>query len=325
MLPGDEPEEPVRIAIVATPTPIPAIPPPQPKEISTPAPTPPPPVVKATPQPKPATEIKQAQVKAPKKAVTNLTKINNQGASAKAAPNPDKSKTKVGSVKKGGAIKTTKNQGSQMNSKPDKNKDALFSAFGGGGAQDKLSKSQTGAGELTGMANAANGKSGFDTNRAGVGLGAVKDTGAGDNGRALEAGIKGGLSTSGRGSGKSGYGNGGLGTKAGTKIITGGGAGEQFTGTIDREAIRRVLKANERTVRSCYEKQLNKNPDLIGKLVLTWDITDGGRAINVHVASNELGNQDVANCMMDHLKQWKFPDPPANQTVEVSYPWVFAN
>ena len=324
LLPGDEPEEPVRIAIVATPTPIPAIPPPQPKEVSTPAPTPPAPVVKATPQPKP-TQVKEVQKKTPPKTVTNLTKLQDPGASAKAAPNPDKSKTKVGSVKKGGAIKTTQNQGSQMNSKPDKNKEAAFSAFGGGGAQDKLSKSQTGAGELAGLANAANGKSGFDTNRAGVGLGAVKDTGAGDNGKALENGIKGGLVTSGRGSGKSGYGNGGLGAKAGTKIITGGGAGEQFPGTIDREAIRRVLKANERTVRSCYERQLNKNPDLIGKLVLTWDITDGGRAVNVRVASNELGNQDVANCMMDHLKQWKFPDPPANQTVEVSYPWVFSN
>jgi outer membrane biosynthesis protein TonB len=320
-LPGDEPEPP-RIALIATPTPIPPIPPPQPKEVSTPAPTPPPPVVKATPQPKPAPVVQQR----PKaKTVTNLTAKQNPGRSAKAAPNPDKTaRTKVGSVKQGGAIKQTKNQGSQMNSKRDKNKEALFSAFGGGGAQDKLSKSQTGAGELAGMANAANGKSGFDTNRAGVGLGAIKNTGAGDSGKALEAGIRGGIGTTGRGSGNSGYGTGGLGKKSGTRIVT-GGQGESFSGTIDREAIRRVLKANERTIRTCYERQLNRNPDLFGKLVLTWDITEGGRATNVHVGSNELGNQEVANCIMDHLKNWKFPDPPANQTVEVSYPWFFSN
>jgi hypothetical protein len=321
-LPGDEPEEPVRIAVIATPTPIPPIPPPT--AVSTPAPTPPPPVVKATPQPKKAPEIKQAVAKAPTKAVTNLTTKNDNGKSAKAAPNPDKSKTKVGSVKQGGAIKTTQNQGSQMNSKPDKNKEALFSAFGGGGAQDKLSKSQTGAGELAGMANAANGHSGQSENRAGVGLGAIKNTGAGDNGKALEAGIKGGIGTTGRGSGNAGYGTGGLGNKAGTKIVT-GGQGESFSGTIDREAIRRVLKANERTIRTCYERQLNRNPDLFGKLVLTWDIADGGRALNVHVGSNELGNKEVADCIMDRLKTWKFPDPPANQTVEVSYPWFFSN
>jgi hypothetical protein len=325
VLPGDEPEEPTRIAIIATPTPLPPVPPPQPKEVATPAPTPPPPVVKATPQPTKAPEITQAQKKPQTKAVTNLTAKHDPGSSAKAAPNPNKTaKTKVGSVKQGGAIKQTQNQGSQFNSKPDKNKEALFSAFGGGGAQDKLSKSHSGAGELAGMANAANGKSGFDTNRAGNGLGAVKDTGAGDNGKALEAGIKGGIGTSGRGSGNGGYGTGGLGNKAGTKIVT-GGAGESFSGTIDREAIRRVLKANERTIRTCYERQLNRNPDLFGKLVLTWDITDGGRAVNVHVGSNELGSAEVANCIMDRLKTWKFPDPPANQTVEVSYPWFFSN
>jgi hypothetical protein len=323
-LPGDEGDEPVRIAIIATPTPLPPVPVPVPKEVATPPPTPPP-IVKATPQPTKAPEITQAQQKKATKPVTNLTNKNDPGASAKAAPNPDKTaKTKVGSVKQGGAIKQTQNQGSQFNSKPDKNKEALFSAFGGGGAQDKLSKSHTGAGELAGMANAANGKSGFDTNRAGNGLGAVKDTGAGDNGKALEAGIKGGIGTTGRGSGQAGYGTGGLGNKAGSKIVT-GGSGESFSGTIDREAIRRVLKANERTIKSCYERQLNRKPDLFGKLVLTWDIAEGGRALNVHVGSNELGNAEVANCIMDKLKNWKFPDPPANQTVEVSYPWFFSN
>ena len=327
MLPGDEIDEPVRIAMIATPTPVPAIPPPVTE--ATPMPTPPPtpvPIVKATPQPTKAPAITQATKKPETKPVTNLTTKNDNGKSANAAPNKNKNGPRsLTSPKQGGAIKTTTKEGSQMNSaKRDVTKSGVFSAFGGGGAQDKFAQETSGTGALVGLADAATGRSGQAENRSGQGLGsATKDTGVGGTGTAL-TGIKGGIGTSGRGSGNSGYGTGGLGTKAGTKIVT-GGAGESFSGTIDREAIRRVLKANERTIRTCYERQLNRNPDLLGKLVLTWDIAEGGRALNVRVGSNELGSAEVANCIMDRLKTWKFPDPPSNQVVEVSYPWFFSN
>ncbi len=325
-LPGEDIDEPVRIAIVATPTPVPAIAPPAPKVEPTPAPTPPPPVVKATPQPTKAPAIKQAVNKPKVTTVTNLTTKQDPGKSANAAPNKNKTGPRaLTSPKQGGAIKTTPKEGSQMNSaKRDVTKSGVFSAFGANGAQDRIAQETSGSGALVGLADAATGRSGQAENRAGQGLGsATKDTGMGGTGKAA-LGINGGLGTSGRGSGNTGYGTGGLGNKAGTKIVT-GGAGESFSGTIDREAIRRVLKANERTIRTCYERQLNRNPDLFGKLILTWDIADGGRALNVHVSSNELGNADVANCIMDRLKTWKFPDPPPNQTVEVSYPWFFSN
>ena len=143
-----------------------------------------------------------------------------------------------------------------MNSaKRDVSKSGVFSAFGGGGAQDKLAQETSGSGALVGLADAATGRSGQSENRSGQGLGsATKDTGIGGTGKAA-LGINGGVGTAGRGSGKTGFGEGGIGTKAGTKIVT-GGAGESFSGTIDREAIRRVLKANERTIRTCYERQL---------------------------------------------------------------------
>ena len=326
-LPLEETTDPVRMALIASPTPIPPIPPPQPP--STPAPTPPPtpaPIVKATPQPVKAPEITQAKAKPKVKEVTNLTTKNDPGASANAAPNKNKTGPRqLTSPKQGGAIKTTTKEGSQMNSaKRDVTKSGVFSAFGGGGAQDKLAQETSGTGALVGLADAATGKSGQADNRPGAGLGsATKDTGVGGSGKAL-TGIAGGLGTKGRGSGISGVGEGGIGTKAGTKIVT-GGTGESFTGTIDREAIRRVLKANEKTIRTCYERQLNRNPDLFGKLVLTWNIAEGGRALNVSVTSNELGSSEVANCIMDRLKTWKFPDPPPNQLVEVSYPWFFSN
>ncbi|MES2963431.1 MAG: AgmX/PglI C-terminal domain-containing protein, partial [Bdellovibrionota bacterium] len=146
----------------------------------------------------------------------------------------------------------------------------------------------------------------------------------GGTGKALE-GIAGGVGTKGRGSGVSGTGMGGLGNKAGTRIVT-GGSEESYSGTIDREAIRRVILANLRTIKTCYNRQLERNPDLLGKLVLSWDIGEGGRVLATRVKSNELGNRAVAECIMDNLRQWKFPEPPSNQVVVVeAYPFVFSN
>jgi hypothetical protein len=152
----------------------------------------------------------------------------------------------------------------------------------------------------------------------------MKDTGRGGTGSA-NVGIEGGIGTQGRGSGNSGYGTGGLGDRAGVKI-TAGGTGESFSGTIDREAIRRVILANYKVIKTCYERQLNRNPNLFGKLVLSWVIGAEGRVMSVGVKANELGSKEVADCILDRLRTWRFPEPPTNQEVEVeAYPFFFSN
>lgn len=315
----------VATIIMPTPPPRPPAPPEPPAPPATPAPTPAPKVVRSTPAPTKAPEVKAASTKAP--TVTNLTTKNDPGASANAAPNKNKTGPKtLTSPKQGGSIKTAAKEGSQVQSKSrDVSKAGVFSVFGGGGNNKDLAQSTTGSGELAGLANAATGTSGYGENRAGDGFGSpVKDTGQGGTGKALE-GIAGGVGTKGRGSGVSGTGMGGLGNKAGTRIVT-GGSEESYSGTIDREAIRRVILANLRVIRTCYNQQLQRNPDLLGKLVLSWDIGEGGRVLGTRVKSNDLGSQQVAECIMDRLRTWKFPEPPANQVVVVeAYPFVFSN
>lgn len=323
----EEIAEPMRTALIikAPPTPAPLPPPPPPvdepapKEVATPQPQ----VAKATPAPrKVETRVEQ------KKASTssNLTKRNDPGKSAKAAPNKNRTGPRqLTSPKSGGAIKVGDKEGSQMKSpKRDVTKSGVFSVFGGGGAQDKLAQETSGSGELAGLASAATGRAGSSKNRPGQGLGSeLKDTGRGGDGSALE-GIAGGIGTTGRGSGNSGYGTGGLGNVERARIVT-GGAEESFSGTIDREAIRRVIQNNLRAIRRCYEHELNRNPDLFGKLVLSWEIGEQGRVLGTRVKSNELGNRAVPTCILRMLKTWRFPEPPSNQVVEVAYPFFFSN
>ncbi len=293
---------------------------------ASPAPSPiaTPPPAKSTPIPK---KIEAVPVKQPKKeTLADTSKKSDLGKAAEAAQNNVKTPNKVVGVKRGGSIKTTDAAAAQVQSKPKKDltKAGVFSVFGGGGKNNELSKETAGAGELAGLANSSTGKSGLNESRSGNGLGTIYDTGRGGNGTAAvgRPDVKGG---NGRGTGNNGYGSGGMGgNRQGVKIQP-GGTEESFSGTIDREAIRRVIQANLKAIKACYEKQLNRRPDLFGKLVIEWDIGDGGRVIRARVKSTELSDSEVGSCVVNHLKTWTFPTPPTNNEVTVSFPFFFSN
>ncbi|HWU43232.1 MAG TPA: AgmX/PglI C-terminal domain-containing protein, partial [Bdellovibrio sp.] len=179
--------------------------------------------------------------------------------------------------------------------------------------------------EVLGMADKASGSSGFNENRAGDDLGSkFKDAGAGGKGTATQ-GIA-GIGTKGRSSGQSAYGAAdGFGPKS-SVVVAGGSFEESFDATIDKEAIRRVIRAKLHEVKSCYERALNtleKGRRLEGKIVLGWDIVEKGQARNVKVVSSTLGNTQVENCIRDRLASWVFPEPPTGLTAEVkAYPFV---
>lgn len=281
----------------------------------------------------PKQEKKVVQVKEKPKTQVRQTpnptveKKSDPGKASEVAAKPNskhKPKELTSTHPKGGAVKTASKEGAQMKSnKPDPNKMGLLSAFGSGGMRKNLDKAYSGSGELAGMADAATGTAGNAENRAGDDLGShLKDTGAGGKGTST-VGIA-GIGTQGRGTGTTGYGTGGIGQKGSVQINVGGQEAD-FTGGMDKEAIRRVIREHIREIRNCYERQLQRTPDLYGKIVLEWDIEEGGRVSRCIPKSNEMGNAQVADCISRRLKTWKFPDPPKDQIGRVSYPFVFSS
>ncbi|MGE5087100.1 MAG: AgmX/PglI C-terminal domain-containing protein, partial [Bacillota bacterium] len=307
-----------------TPTPTPPAPP-------APTPTPPPQVAKPTPTPTPkkivvADKDKVAQKKGPAQPAAAKNEVAARASEVAPKPNAQDRTKKFTSTRQGGAIKTGQTAGANAKSaNKDLSKVGLFSAFGGGGARAKIDQAYTGAGEVLGMADKATGTSGFNENRAGDDLGSkFKDAGAGGKGTATQ-GIA-GIGTKGRGSGQAAYGaSEGFGSKT-SVAIEGGGMEESFDGTIDKEAIRRVIRAKLHEVKSCYERALNtleKGRKLEGKIVLGWDIVEKGQARNVKVKSSTLGNAAVENCIRDRLASWTFPEPPPGLVAEVqAYPFI---
>ncbi len=329
-------EEEFRTALIIT---NPPKPPPKPKVKLPPPPKEPPKKVKKIlkvekEKPKPKKKVTlNMEKKTERKRVTKTAKAG-QNARAKGSgrdANPRSLKKKDGkktnqvtSVKQGGAVKTAKKEGAQAQSERKLKKSGIFSAFGSGGRNDRLDNSYDGNGELAGLADQASGTAGFAEDRPGNGLGSkFKDTGAGGNGRS-NVGVS-GLKKGGTGLGAGGFGSGGLGDRKAVTIIP-GGDGEEFSGQIDREGIRKVFFDNSRAIRSCYERELNRNPNLGGILKLNFDIGELGRVVgtpSINWGDSSLKSREVAGCILNRLKTWRFPEPPRNQIVNVIYPLAF--
>lgn len=229
------------------------------------------------------------------------------------------------SAKQGGAVKTGATNAANAKSKdPDLKNTGLLAAFGSGGSRNKLDKAYSGSGELLGAGEKATGASGFNSNRSGDDLGSrAKDTGAGGAGTATQ-GIA-GVGTQGRGTGMAGLGAGtGFGDKGKVQIAAGGGE-EEFTGSIDKEAVRRVVKSALAQFKACYEREYRMNSKLEGKVVIQWEIHEQGVAKNAKVVRSKstINNSAVEDCVKNRMMALKFPEPPPGTAAEVTYPFIF--
>jgi pSer/pThr/pTyr-binding forkhead associated (FHA) protein len=304
-----------------TPTPKPVEPPqPPPKQAAAPTPTP-------TPEKKviKVTDKKQEQVNIGKKdsKAAATEKPATKAAEVRPIPSKEIRPKKFTSTKQGGAVKVGETEGSNAQSAKDITKTGLMAAFGGGGTRTKLDQAYSGAGDVIGMAAQATGKAGQNENRAGGDIGSkFKDTGAGGKGTAT-SGIS-GIGTQGRSSGQSAYGAVGFGGK-GNVAIEAGGAEAEFVGTIDREAVRRVVRSKLLEIKSCYERALNMDKSLEGKVVIRFQIEEQGRVRVASTKSTTLNNRQVEECVATRIKNAIFPEPPPGTVAEVDYPFVFGS
>jgi pSer/pThr/pTyr-binding forkhead associated (FHA) protein/outer membrane biosynthesis protein TonB len=326
-------EEVQRVAqVIFNRPPVPIVKPP-PAEIP-----PEPPKTAAVPPPKPkppeqqkkiveSEKQKVAQAKGdPAKPDQKAQAAQKAGRANEVRPKDAKLKAKMfTSTKQGGAVKTGNQSAANAKSlDPDPTNVGLTAAFGSGGVRSKLDKAYSGSGELLGAGEKATGASGFNETRGGDDLGSkFKDTGAGGKGTATQ-GIA-GLGTKGRGTGMSEYGSGtGFGSKDQVAVQP-GGAEEEFVGSIDRDAVRRVVRSALAAFKACYDREYRKDTKLEGKVVVSWEIHEKGIAKNAKVIKSKstIGNSSVEDCVRSRMLSLRFPEPPAGTFAEVTYPFLF--
>jgi Ca-activated chloride channel family protein len=96
-----------------------------------------------------------------------------------------------------------------------------------------------------------------------------------------------------------------------------------ITGSLDKNIIRRVIRRRQRGLRYCYEKGLTRNPNLGGKLEVTWTIDSKGRVTAVELGESMLKDAKVEGCIVRQIKRWRFPAPKGGGAVKVRYPFIF--
>lgn len=167
--------------------------------------------------------------------------------------------------------------------------DKKFSGFGGGGMQSAKGVSPRGG---------------------------LVGTGSGGGGNEPVVGV-GGLGTKGFGQGAKGDGKGGIPGKGSALISTESGGISVGAGLTKKE-IDDVVKAHMNELEFCFQQAKQRNPDVAGKLALSWTILKGGVVAKARSKANTTGDAGLMECFTRRLQQWKFPSPPG-EAVEVEY------
>jgi TonB family protein len=160
------------------------------------------------------------------------------------------------------------------------------------------------------------------------GVGGLGLVGTGRGGGGMGAGTIGlgtvGTIGHGAGGGKGvGYGTGngvGFGKRTGKKVRV-RAAVAKVRGSIDKDTIRRIVRAHINEVRSCYNQGLVSNPNLAGRVAIQFVIIPTGKVGSAAVQENSTKNSNVGNCIAKAVKRWKFPRPQNGGNVIVSYPF----
>jgi hypothetical protein len=92
-------------------------------------------------------------------------------------------------------------------------------------------------------------------------------------------------------------------------------------GFCDPKDVERVMKGRSGAFRACYELQLQRYPELKGRLDLRFTIEEDGTTSHVSFATNELNTQ-VADCIRRQVAGLKFPKPAGGICV-IRWPFAF--
>ena len=184
---------------------------------------------------------------------------------------------------------------------------ALSSVFGNrDGFSDQLNAAMSGGdGELV-MGNGAGGMGmrGTGSGGGGSGFGRIHGMGSIDTG-------------GGRGTKAS------LGGKGKAKAKFSVQKGAPTVGNYCKQAdILRVVNSRQRAITYCYEKELARNPELGGKVTLSWIIKLDGSVQKVWVESSSLKNGIVESCMTRSVERWQFTKPDGGMC-QIKFPFVF--
>jgi TonB family protein len=93
---------------------------------------------------------------------------------------------------------------------------------------------------------------------------------------------------------------------------------------LSRDVVAKVIRRHESEIKFCYEQALQHSTGLKGKVTVMFTIGPAGDVTDASVADSSLQNDEVADCMVQRVKRWRFPEPQGGGVVNVTHPWIFS-
>jgi len=157
---------------------------------------------------------------------------------------------------------------------------------------------------------------------AGEGFKGVGDEGIGTGGGGDSVGYIGGIGEVETGSGTPMTGS--LGEKRkkkGARLKIGAGMSSGFCSKSD---VKKKIRRRKGALRACYEKRLQVNPNLHGKITPRWTINVEGKVEDASVSNDSLGDSAVSNCVLRVIRRIRFAKPEGGVCV-VQWPFTFSS
>lgn len=91
---------------------------------------------------------------------------------------------------------------------------------------------------------------------------------------------------------------------------------------LDRDIVRRIVRAHINEVRSCYNQGLREQPELRGIVEIVFVIGgDGTVRKTVDTSGDRFADHQVRDCIATAIRRWKFPKPKGGEQVTVKHPF----
>lgn len=91
---------------------------------------------------------------------------------------------------------------------------------------------------------------------------------------------------------------------------------------LSRSAVMKVLNKNVSQIQRCYEHELLKQADLLGRVEVEWTVSAAGSVRDLRSTRSTVSSKPLVACILKKMQTWSFPKPK-NGPVRVAYPYIF--
>jgi outer membrane biosynthesis protein TonB len=95
-----------------------------------------------------------------------------------------------------------------------------------------------------------------------------------------------------------------------------------YPGRLPSEVIKSTIQKNVTQLKTCYDQQLAKNPDLEGRMKIHFTIEEDGTVSGAGVEDGEMANRKLRECLEKTVSRMTFPASKAGKT-QITYPLMF--